>query len=59
MEYMRLMRAKIRQSELIAEARSARLTAPRSPAKRDRFGQRTDPSRHLRPFVARTTRPSR
>ncbi len=59
MEDMRLMVAKMRQSELISEARIARLTAPRLPALRDRFGQLADPSRHLRPFGARTPRPAR
>jgi len=59
MEDVRLMIAKMRQSELISEARIARLTAPRLPALRDRFGQRADPSRHLRPIGARTPRPAR
>lgn len=64
MEDLRLMQAKMRQRELIAEARIARLTAPRVkasrlPALRDRFGHRADPSRHLCPSGARTPGPAR
>lgn len=64
MEDLRLMQAKMRQQELIAEARIARLTAsrlaaPRPPALRDPFGHWADPSQHLFRSMARTPRPAR
>lgn len=50
MEDLRLMRAKMRQRELIAEARTARLTASRLPSLHDRVGHWADPSRYLVPI---------
>ena len=66
MEDLRLMQAKMRQRELIAEARIARppqtaprLKASRLPALRDRFGHRADPSPRFCSCGARTPGPAR
>lgn len=50
MEDLRLVQAKMRQRELIAEARIARLTASRLLSLRDRFEHWADPSHHLAPI---------
>ncbi len=50
MEDLRLMQAKMRQRELIAEARIARLTASRLLSSRDRFEHSADASHHLAPI---------
>ena len=58
MEYTRLIQAQLRRSELLAEARTARLAKKRRPVLHDRADQRTDPSPHLT-TTTHTSRPAR